>query len=200
MTAFIEKDYPLPLYLKYKKNMTDEELFEFCADNKHLRIERDENDQLIIMAPTGGETGRIHIEIVFALEQWNKQKKLGKTFDSATGFQLRDKSMRSPDAAWITNEKWNSITAEQRERFLPFAPDFLVEVLSPADYLAPAQEKMSKWIENGIRLGWLIVPKQQLVFIYRNNGTVDRVEGFDKKLSGEDVLPDFTFELSVLSG
>jgi Uma2 family endonuclease len=132
------------------------------------------------------------------VEQWNRQYKLGKTFDSSTGFNLPDNSMRSPDTAWITNEKWNRLSAEQKERFLPFAPDFLVEVLSHTDHLAPAREKMNKWIQNGALLAWLIIPKQQLVFIYRADGTVDKVEGFSNSLSGEDVMPDFEFDLSVL--
>jgi Uma2 family endonuclease len=123
---------------------------------------------------------------------------LGRTFDSSTGFILPDGSMRSPDIAWIINEKWDSLSAKEKQRFLPFAPDFLVEVLSPSDHLQPAQEKMQKWIQNGARLAWLIVPKQQLSFIYRADSTVDKVEGFDKSLSGEDVLPGFAFDLSVL--
>ena len=198
MTALIEKGYPFPLYFSYKRHMSDEELFEFCAVNKHLRIERDEHDQLIIMAPTGGETGNQHIEIATAINNWNKQSKLGKTFDSSTGFQLPDNSMRSPDVAWITIEKWNSLSAQQKERFLPFAPDFVVEVLSPTDHLQLAKEKMRKWIQNGSRLGWLIAPKNKQVLVYRTDESVSTIEGFDKKLSGEDVLPGFEFDLSVL--
>jgi Uma2 family endonuclease len=178
--------------------MTAEELYRFCAANKHLRIEMDENNQLIIMAPTGGETGRKHVIIVAEIELWNRQHRMGFTFDSATGFALPDKSMRSPDAAWITNEKWDSLSAKEKQQFLPFAPDFLVEVLSPTDHLHSAHEKMHKWIQNGARLAWLIVPKQQLTFIYRADGTVDKVEGFNKQLSGEDVLPGFALALSTL--
>lgn len=185
MTAFIEKTYPFPLYLTVKENMTHEEFFDFCAANKHLRIERDEDKQIIIMAPTGGETGNTHSEINFAVQLWNKQTHSGKTFDSSTGFILPDGSMRSPDVAWITQEKWDRLSREARKRFLPFAPDFLVEVLSPTDHLQPAQEKMHKWIQNGTRLAWLIVQTQSLSFIYRANGTTDKVEGFDKNFSAK---------------
>ncbi|HVF81510.1 MAG TPA: Uma2 family endonuclease [Flavisolibacter sp.] len=198
MTAIISRDYPLPLYISPKQKMTDEELLEFCSVNNHLRIERDEHDQLIIMAPTGGVTGNQHSEINYAIQHWNRQKGLGKVFDSATGFHLPDTSMRSPDAAWISIEKWDSVSTEARKRFLPFAPDFLVEVLSPSDDFLPTQEKMYKWIQNGARLAWLIVPGQQTVFIYRADSSVDKVQGFDKKLSGENVLPDFEFDLWVL--
>ena len=198
MPTIIERDVPLPLYLFPKEGMTDEELFLFCAANKHLRIERDQNKQIIIMAPVGGETGNRHTEIVFSIEYWNRQKKLGKVFDSSTGFMLPDGAMRSPDAAWITAEKWNNLSKQERKGFLPFAPDFVVEVLSPSDQFANTQEKMQKWIKNGTRLGWLIAPEQELAFVYRADGTVDKVQGFNNKLSGEDLMPGFEFDLSVL--
>ena len=197
MTAIIERDYPLPLYLSSGK-MSDEELFEFCTRNKHLRIERDEHDQLIIMAPTGGETGNQHSEINYEVQHWNKKEKRGKAFDSSTGFQLPDNSMRSPDVSWITNEKWDSLSKQERKRFLPFAPDFVVEVLSPTDHLSPAKAKMVKWILNGARLAWLLVPETQTVFIYRADGTIDTVTDFNRTLSGEDVLPGFELDLSIL--
>ncbi len=198
MVVHIDKDYPLPLYLTPKEGMTDEEFYEFCAANQHLRIERDEHNQIWIMSPAGGDTGRKHVKIIVALDQWNSRYQLGEVFDSSTGFRLADRSMRSPDASWITNEKWNSLSEEEKERFLPFAPDFAAEVFSPGDKIPAAQQKMHKWIQNGTRLAWLIIPKQQLVYIYRADGTVDKVEGLDKKLSGENVLPDFEFDLNVL--
>lgn len=198
MPTIIERGVPLPLYLFPKEDMTDEELFAFCAANKHLRIERDQNKQIIIMAPVGGETSNQHIEILFATVSWNKKSQLGKSFGCSVGFLLPDGSMRSPDAAWIAMEKWNGLSAQERKRFLPFAPDFVVEVQSPSDGLEPAQEKMHKWIKNCSRLGWLIVPDDETVFIYRADGTVDKVKGFDKSLSGENVLPGFSFDLSVL--
>lgn len=198
MILQVEEDLVIPLHLPGKEIMSNEELYQFCIANKHLRIERDENNQIVVMPPIGGSTSRNHIKIASALDQWNSKYKLGEAFDSSGGFTLPDTSMRSPDAAWISAEKWESLSVEERDRFLPFAPDFVVEVQSPSDRLEPAQQKMHKWIQNGARLAWLIVPKKQIVFIYRQDGTVDKVEGFDKKLSGEDVLPEFEFGLSVL--
>jgi Uma2 family endonuclease len=198
MTLYINEQYKLPVYLPDKEEMSREEFFEFCAANKHLRIERDEENQILIMAPVGGETGTNHIDIAFAIEYWNRQTKLGKTFDSASGFELPDGSMRSPDAAWIKKEKWDNLSHEERSVFLPFAPDFLVEVMSPSDKLAATQAKMVKWIQNGTQLAWLIDSKKHITFIYRADGTVDKVEGFDNKLSGENVLPGFVFDLSDL--
>jgi Uma2 family endonuclease len=193
-----EDFYLLEVVLPQKEEMSDDELYAFCQANPHVRMERDEKKQIIIMPPAGGETGNQHIEIGAAVNNWNKQSELGKAFDSSTGFTLPDGSMRSPDVSWVSIEKWKNLSAKQKQHFVPFAPDFLVEVLSPADHLQPAQEKMHKWIQNGARLAWLIVPEKQLSFIYRADGTVDKIEGFDKKLSGEDVLPGFEFDLSVL--
>ncbi len=107
--------------------------------------------------------------------------------------------MRSPDVAWITKEKWENLPAKERSVFLPFAPDFLVEVMSPSDKLSGAQAKMNKWIQNGTQLGWLHNSKRQVTFVYRADRTMDKVQGFDKKLSGENVLPGFEFDLSVLT-
>lgn len=198
MTLYLEEKYRLPLYLPDKEEMSNEEFFEFCVANKHLRIERDEQNQILIMAPAGGESGRKHIKIATALEIWNTKTSSGVVFDSSAGFNLPDGSMRSPDAAWIKKEKWDSLSLKEKSVFLPFAPDFLVEVLPPSDKPAAALEKMNKWIQNGTLLGWLIDSKTQVTYIYRANGTIDKVEGFDKKLSGEDVLPGFEFDLSVL--
>jgi len=198
MTLYLEEKYRLPLYLPDKEEMSNEEFFEFCVANKHLRIERDEQNQILIMAPAGGDSGRKHIKIATAVENWNTKNKSGISFDSSAGFELPDGSMRSPDAAWIKKEKWDNLSPKQRSVFLPFAPDFLVEVLSPSDKIAAAQAKMNKWIQNATLLGWLIDSKKQITFIYRADGTVDKIEGFDKKLSGEDVLPGFEFDLSVL--
>src|ERR1051325_658620 len=134
----IETNHYIPLYLK--EEMNKEEFYAFCIANKHLRIERDENNQIYIMPPVFGDTGNKHSEILAEIVIWNRKGKLGRTFDSSTGFELPDGSMRCPDAAWITNEKWNSLLEEEREQFFPFAPDFVVEVLSPTDKLTPARE------------------------------------------------------------
>lgn len=197
MTWLFEK-YNLPLYLPDKEEMTKEEFLRFCAANSHLRIERDENNQILIMPPVFGETGRKHVKIVSAIDIWNTETNSGVVFDSSTGFDLPDGSMRSPDASWVKREKWEKLTDKQKNSFVPLAPDFVVEVLSTADRLADGRIKMNTWIENGTQLGWLIIPKNQYTFIYRADGTVDKITGFDKKVSGENVLPDFEFDLSVL--
>lgn len=198
MTMLIKDDFPTPLQVNLGKEMTDEEFFTFCVANKHLRIERDEYKQIIIMPPSGSESGSQNSEVNYAVQHWNKQTGLGKVFESSAGFTLLDGSVRSPDVGWVTAEKWNAVSKEERKKFAALAPDFVVEVLSPTDSLKSTKEKMQKWIANGVRLGWLIAPEHKLVFIYRADGTVDKLEGFGKTLSGEDVLPGFVFDLSVL--
>jgi Uma2 family endonuclease len=198
MTLYLQEKYQIPLHLPDKEEMSREQFLAFCEANSHFHIERNENQQILIMAPVGGETGTRHSDIVFAVQLWNTQTKLGKTFDSSTGFELPDGSMRSPDAAWIKKESWLKLSAEEKKGFVPFAPDFVVEVLSPSDKIEILKEKMKKWIQNGTRLGWLIDPKHEAAFIYRINGSFNEIQGFDKIISGEEVLPGFEFDLSAL--
>ncbi len=106
--------------------------------------------------------------------------------------------MRNPDAAWISNERWNQIEKEERKKFAYLAPDFIIELMSPSDRLKPAKHKMEKWIKNGVLLAWLIDPENEVVYIYKTGGAIEQVNGFDKKLSGEDVLQGFELDLSIL--
>lgn len=199
MTMLIKDypDYPL-LGIRLGKEMSDEELFAFCTANENLRIERDEQKQIIIMPPSGLEAGGQGAEVQYAVHHWSKQIGFGKVFGSSGGYTLPDKSMRSPDVSLVPFKEWNDTPREQRRKFPPIVPLFIVEVMSPSDTLPETKEKMNKWINNGVKLGWLIAPEQELVLIYRADGTVDKVEGFGKTLSGEDVLPGFEFDLSVL--
>lgn len=119
-------------------------------------------------------------------------------FDPSAGFSLANKAMRAPDASWITIEKWEQLTEEQKDEFPPVCPDFVCEIMSPSDRLGSMQEKMEEWIANGCRLGWLIQPKSERAFIYRPNTDVETISSFDAILSGGDVLPSFTFDLKRL--
>ena len=149
------------------------------------------------MSPTGGETGNRNIEIAYQLQGWSRKNNLGKAFDSSTGFKLPNGANRSPDASWITIEKWESLTAEQRRKFLPLCPDFVLELPSPSDSLKKIREKMQEYIENGARLGWLINVEAKQVEIYRPGRDVEILEN-PKTLSGEDVLPEFIFDLTTI--
>ncbi len=185
------------LYAPFE-NMTDTEFLHFCEQNKHLPIERDENHQILFMPPVTSEFSEKNSSLNGYLFIWNLKLKSGRTFDSSAGFYLPDTSMRSPDAAWISNERWNALTEDQRKGFAYITPDFIAELASPSDSITQLKLKMEKWRDNGVRLSWLIDPKTETVFIYRADGTISKVEGFDNTLSGEEVLPGFEFGLSIL--
>ncbi len=198
MAKIITADYYLDLEHPSLDNMSDDEFFNFCVQNKNINLERDENHQILIMPPAGNETSAKNVHICVELELWNRKTKAGIVFDSSAGFYLPDTSMRNPDAAWISNDNLKKISLEERKKFSYIAPDFIIELMSPSDNLKQAKEKMEKWIKNGVKLAWLIYPQKQTAFIYKANGTVEEVTGFDNKLSGEDVLQGFQLDLSIL--
>ncbi len=177
--------------------LTDEQFFQLCINNRDLLFERDAQESLIIMSPTDGETGNRNAEITYQLQAWSRQNKLGLVFDSSTGFKLPKGGDRSPDAAWITLEKWQNLTPQQQEKFLPLSPDFVIELLSPSDQLITIQDKMQEYLINGTLLGWLINPQDRQVEIYRQGLEVEILES-PQLISGEDVLPGFILELEPI--
>lgn len=177
--------------------MTDDQFFELCQHHGDYRFERNTSGALIIMAPAGGETSRRNSDITTQLGLWNKKNKLGIVFDSSGGFKLPNGADRSPDASWVRLERWNTLTPEQRQKFLPLCPDFVVELRSPSDNLNKLQEKMQEYIVNGTLLGWLIDPQTQQVEIYRL-GQPTEVLVSPSRLVGEDVLLNFELDLSEI--
>lgn len=177
--------------------LTDEQFYEICQANRDFKIERNPTGELIIMPPTGGGAGKCNSDINIELGIWNRHTGLGIVFDSSTGFKLPNGADRSPDAAWITLEKWDSLTAEQQEKFLPFAPDFVIELRFPSDALQPLQDKIQEYIDNCTRLGWLMNRKDRQVEIYRI-GRAKEVLDNPSTLSGEDVLPGFVLNLKIV--
>lgn len=178
-------------------SLSDEQYFQLCQANRDLRFERTATGELIIMPPTGGETGNRNAAITAQLWIWNEQNKLGKVFDSSTGFKLPNGAFRSPDAAWLKLERWNTLTQAQKEKFIPLCPDFVIELLSPSDRTSVIQEKMLEYLANGSQLGWLINRKSKQVEIYRPNQEIEVIE-FPNTLSGETVLPGFVLNLEPL--
>jgi len=174
--------------------LTRAQFYELCAANPELKLERSANGELVIMSPTGGETGAWNSDITIDLGLWNRQSGTGKAFDSSTGFSLPRGSDRSPDAAWIPIEKWNALTPAQRKKFLPLCPDFAIELLSPTDSWIKGLAKMQEYQDNGCRLGWLIDPESKRVAIYRLGQPVEILEA-PESLSGEDVLVGFVLSL-----
>jgi len=177
--------------------LTDEQFFQLCQVNRDVKFERTATGELIIMPPTGGETGNRNAGLTALLWLWNQQNKLGVVFDSSTCFKLPNGANRSPDAAWIKLLRWNTLTAEQKEKFPPICPDFVIELLSPSDSLKVAQEKMQEYRDNGVRLGWLINRKSGEVEIYRIGKELEVLEN-PGSLSGEDVLPGFMLDLAAI--
>ena len=153
----------------------------------------------MLMPPTGTLTGNYNIKIATQLELWNQIEKTGVCFDSSTGFTLPDDAVFSPDASWMRIKKWNNVSKTDKERFAHVCPDFVIELKSPSDNLKYLTNKMHKWIENGCSLAWLIIPEDKTVFIYRKDGTIDKLTDFQNPVSGEDVLPDFKLDLSVFN-
>lgn len=179
-------------------NLSDEDFLAFCAANPNLRIERDKNRNVIIMPPLNSDSGFYESTMIIDLGIWNRKTQLGITFSSSSGFTLPDGSIKSPDASWVSKEKWQSLTLRQRKSFAPIAPEFIVEIRSKTDSLLALKTKMEEWIENGVLLAWLIDPTQQKTYIYRADGSTTQIDDFNQTLSGENVLPEFTFDLNAL--
>ena len=177
--------------------LTQEQFYKLCETNPELKLERNAQGELIVMPPTGGETGRSNSSINAQIYFWNEEKQLGEVFDSSTEFTLPSGADRSPDVSWVEKYRWDSLTKEQKEKFIPLCPDFIIEIMSPSDNLKKLQNKIEEYIENGCRLGWLIKRKKQEVEIYRPGRDVEILEN-PKTLSGEDVLPEFIFDLTTI--
>ncbi len=178
--------------------LTREDFVKLCVANPEMKLERTAKGELIVMSPTGGETGSFNSDLNYELAAWNRSspisKTIGKTFDSSTGFSLPKGSDRSPDAAWVSFAKWESLTPEQRRGFLPICPEFLIELLSPSDSWKQGLIKMEEYMDNGCLLGWLISPKLRRVAIYRQGQPVEVLDN-PQTLSGENVLPNFVLEI-----
>jgi Uma2 family endonuclease len=185
----------LTLDLRPTLELSDEQFEQICQTNPELKFERTAKGKLAIEALTGGDTGRRNIKLSARLEIWSSQSNLGVAFDSSTGFRLPNGAIRSPDVAWVRQERWEALTSEQRRKFVPLCPDFLVELRSPSDDLEDIQEKMEEYLTNGLQLGWLIDPQMQRIEVYRPDRVVE-VLNQPATLSGELVLPGFVLDLS----
>ncbi|MBA2340842.1 MAG: Uma2 family endonuclease [Pyrinomonadaceae bacterium] len=177
--------------------MSDDDFLEFCHLNRELRIERTKEGNIIIMPPTSSETGNRNFNLTVSFGIWARQDGTGKGFDSSTGFQLPNGAKRSPDLAWVRNERWEALSAEERKRFAPLCPDFVVELRSTYDSLAALEEKMKEYIANGAQLGWLIDPAERKIYIYRPNAEVEALDD-PQSVSGEPLLKGFVLNTREL--
>jgi Uma2 family endonuclease len=188
---------PMVLQMQPDVMMTDDQFFDFCQLNRDFRIERNVFGDLLIMSPTGSETDERNFDLIGQLWIWTKQNGTGVGFGSSGGFTLPNGAIKSPDAAWIQRSRWEAIPSEQRKKFAPICPEFVIELRSETDNLKLLQDKMQEYIDNGTELGWLIDRKQRKVFIYRLQLPVEELD-HPLTLSGENVLPGFVLDLSQI--
>jgi Uma2 family endonuclease len=191
---------PSPLLLDVsgiKLRLSHAEFERLCRDNPERAFELTKDGELEVMPPVGGESSRQESDLITDLNIWNRQTGLGKTFSSSGAFILPNGAERSPDAAWVELSRWEALTPEQRQKFLPLAPDFAIELRSPTDRLSKLQAKMLEYRDNGVRLGWLINPQQKQAEIYRLGKDVEILED-PQSLSGEEVLPGFILDLRAI--
>jgi Uma2 family endonuclease len=181
----------ITLNLEPITQFTHEQFYELCMANKDVPMERSPSGELIIMTPLGGISGKKEADYITDLNIWNRKTGLGEVFSSSTIFNLPGGGDRSPDAAWIKLDRWESLTLEQQEKFLPLCPDFVIELRSRTDRLKPLQQKIQEYLDSGLRLGWLINPQDQQVEIYRPGQAVETLPS-PVTLSGKNVLPGFT--------
>jgi Uma2 family endonuclease len=193
-----ESAYAFRLRLLPAVSMTQDQFFEFCQQNRKVRMERTAQGELIIIPPAGGESSAQNVAVASQLFYWaNFTSKIGKVFDSSAGFILPNGANRSPDAAWVSDEQMAGISTEQFKKFLPVCPDFVVEVLSPSDVLRLALEKMEEYMANGARLGWLINPRNKTVRVYRPGQEVQVLDN-PATLAGDPELPGFVLDLRLV--
>ncbi len=166
---------PLPVVLRPEPPLNDAELLTFSQRNPLYRIERNAKGELEIMTPLGGDGSRWEALVIRELGYWADENG-GVVFSSNGGFSLADGSMLSPDASWISDDRWNALTREQRRSFPPICPDFLVEILSASDSRSTLRAKLDTWMGNGAKLAWMIDPYAATVSIYRGGQTVQLLE------------------------
>ena len=177
--------------------VTPEQFEELSARYRDLRLELTSTGELIVMPPTGAETGTRNFNLTYQLGAWSKRDGTGIGFDSDTGFTLPNGAIRSPDASWIKREKWDRLTSQQKQRFAPWCPDFVVELMSPSDRLSEVRDKMVEYMETGASLGWLIDPIKRQVYVYRPNEETVVLEN-PETVSADPLLPGFKLDLTQL--
>ncbi len=181
--------------------VTSEQFDQLASIEQLARLELTKTGELIIMSPTGGEAGAKNFNLYIDLGIWNRRTRLGKAFDSSTVFILPNGARKSPDVSWVRLELWDSLTPQEKRGFPPLVPDFVIELVSPSDLknqrYEDLQAKMQEYLNNGVKLGWLIEPSEKTVEIYRSQQQVEILNN-PQTLSGEDVLPGFTLDLSEI--
>jgi Uma2 family endonuclease len=193
-TATPGSDLPLVLRLRPVLDLTDDQLADLASLNGDLRLEWTAEGALEIMLPAFSRTGNRNIKLATRVTIWAEQDSTGVAFDSSTGFRLPNSAVRSPDVSWIQRARLAALSAEQREKYIPLCPDFVLELRSSSDRLTTLDAKMREYLANGVRLGWLIDPETRTVRVYRPDAPVETLTN-PADLVGDPVLPGFTLDL-----
>jgi Uma2 family endonuclease len=189
--------HPVVLKLKPAINLTDDQLFELCQLNRDWRIEYTAQGELIVMPPTGGETSNRNAELTYQVQAWTRQDQAGVAFDSSGDFKLPNGATRSPDAAWVRRSRLAGLTREQKQKFLPLCPDFVIELRSPTDNLQAVLDKMQEYLDNGAQLGWLLDPLTRRVHVYLPQRPPEILDA-PNTLSADPLLPGFVLDLQKI--
>jgi len=194
----VASEYTLPIKLNvHETHLSEEQFVRFCEENPDLRIELTAQGELVLMPPTGLESGWRNNRIAYRITAWSDIDGSGMVFDSSTLFTLPNGAKRSPHVSWVRRERWDALPEVQRRGFGLLCPDFVVELRSPSDRLADLQEKMQEYIANGAQLGWLIDPQEKRVSVSRPGQAVEVLDD-PPTLSGEQVLPGFELQVREL--
>lgn len=186
---------PAKLILNSEHKLSDDEYFAFCQANPNVNFERTAQGEIVIVPPAGGESSYRCLDVATQLGNWARQDRRGRGFDSSAEFILPNGAALSPDASWVSCEQLDPLTKKQKRAFMPVCPEFIVEVMSPSDRLRTAQSKMEEWIANGVRLGWLIDGDAETVYVYRQDGTMEKMTGI-KELAAEGPVEGFVLDLT----
>lgn len=187
--------FPLNPTARRGDRLTDDEFYDFCQANPSLHIEREADGQIVFQMPTNTKTGLRNADLITELVLWNRKTKLGLVADSSAGFTLPDTSVRAPDVSWISHERWNALSEQEQDKFAHICPDFVIELMSDSDEKYTLPKKMEKYLQNGVRLGWVIDPFNGQTTIYRPGCEPETVL-FTTELGGETILPGFILNLS----
>ncbi|GAB2576599.1 Uma2 family endonuclease [Spirosoma areae] len=189
--------FPLNPTTRRDDRLTDDEFYAFCQANPSLRIEREADGQIIFEMPTNTKTGLKNADLVADVVFWNRKARLGLGADSSAGFTLPDTSVRAPDVSWISHERWDRLSEKEQDTFAKICPDSVIALMSDSDENYTLPKKLEKYLQNGVRLGWLIDPFRQQTTMYRPDREPE-TKAFTDELSGEDVLPGFMIRLDEL--
>ena len=180
-----------------RDQFTDNEFYSFCLANPELRIERDEHGQIFFEMPTGTKTSFKNADLVADVVIWNRKTRSGRVSESNGGYKLPDGSTRAPDVAWVSHERWNAATDEEQDKFAQICPDFVIELASDKYEAEWLRKKLKKYLRNGVRLGWIVDPFTQQTIVFRPDHE-PLTAPFTDELTGYDVMPGFTLQMSSL--